>query len=58
MRCVVKASWGAFYGRIDGKPAWVESKADALVLPTKKHARGLVRILADRRIKATVEKAT
>ncbi len=56
MKCVVKSKAG-YYARIDGQPRWVQTKGEAKVFRTVKLARGLVRILADRRIKAVVEPA-
>jgi hypothetical protein len=55
MRCTVKSLAG-YYAKVNGKPAWVQARADAKVFRTVHLARSVVTILRYNRIRAVVER--
>ncbi len=55
MKARVRSAQG-YYARIDGKPAWVQSRAEAKVFRTLRLANGLVAILRDNGIVAKAER--
>lgn len=57
MRCRIITQSG-YYAKRKGSPAWVQSRRDAKVFSTVKLAQGVVRILAQNRIKARIERET
>jgi len=55
MKATVKSDAG-YYARINGRPTWVQDKADAKVFGTTRVAQGLVKILWENGIRAAVER--
>ena len=56
MRCIIRMRDGQFYGVVNGKPAWVQSRAEARVFSNVKLARGVLAVLRRTHIEASIER--